>query len=160
MKCGLAFLRAQDEAKPRRGPKPKAPKKKHLKVLILDLYVCWKSDPSMYLAVHMSKSGWKANSRYNALNLSAKMIEIVKRMVDLGFLSFAKGFEGRLSRIAPTEKLTILFEATKLDLSQVSFHHEEEPIVLKAGDDLEGYDKGDLLEYDDTSQPLLKCVVR
>jgi len=53
----------------RRGPKPKATKKKHFKCLLIDLYVGWKTDPAMYIAVHMSKSGWKANSRYNALNL-------------------------------------------------------------------------------------------
>ena len=118
------------EGKPKRGPKPKAPKKKHLKVLLLDLYVCWQSDPLMYLSIHMSKSGWKANSRYNALNLSSKMIGIIKRLTDLGFLEFKKGFEGKLSRIRPTEKLELLFKLTKLNNDDISHHHDEEMLVL------------------------------
>jgi len=142
----------EDSQLKRRGPKPKAPKKKHLKVLLLDLYVCWQSDPTMYLAVHMSKSGWKANSRYSALNLSSKMIDIIKRLVELDYLTFAKGFEGRLSRIAPTRKLIILFEETTLKLEDVHYHKDQETIILKAGDDLESFEKGDLLEYIDTPE--------
>jgi len=144
----------EDSQLKRRGPKPKAPKKKHLKVLLLDLYVCWQSDPTMYLAVHMSKSGWKANSRYSALNLSSKMIDIIKRLVELDYLTFAKGFEGRLSRIAPTRKLIILFEETTLKLEDVHYHKDQETIILKAGDDLESFEKGDLLEYIDTPETL------
>ena len=136
----------------RRGPKPKAPKKKHLKVLLLDLYMCWKSDPTMYLAVHMSKSGWKADSRYNVLNLSSKMIDIIKRLVQLDYLTFAKGFEGRLSRIAPSNKLILLFEETTLSFADIHYHIDKETIILKAGDDLERHDKGDYLEYVDTPE--------
>ena len=89
------------EATIRRGPKPKATKKAHLKTLLLDLYVCWLNDPTMYLAVHMSKSGWKGNSRYNALHISSRIIEIIKLFVELDFLEFQKGYEGWLSRIRP-----------------------------------------------------------
>jgi len=148
------FWKEETEVKPKRGPKPKAPKKKHLKVLLLDLYVCWQSDPSMYLAVHMSKSGWKANSRYNALSLSSQMIVIITRLTDLGFLEFKKGFEGKLSRIRPTEKLELLFKLTKLKHDDISQHHDKELLVLKAGDNMEGFDKGEKLEYPDTPETL------
>jgi len=148
------FWEEEAEAKPKRGPKPKAPKKKHLKVLLLDLYVCWQSNPSMYLSVHMSKSGWKADSRYNALNLSSQMIGIIKRLTDLGFLEFKAGFEGRLSRIRPTEKLTLLFKLTKLKNEDVSYHNDKEMLILKAGDNLEGINRGEKIEYLDTPETL------
>lgn len=148
------FWEEEAEVKPKRGPKPKAPKKKHLKVVLLDLYVCWQSDPSMHLSVHMSKSGWKANSRYNALNLSSQMIGIIKRLTDLGFLEFKAGFEGRLSRIRPTEKLELLFKLTKLNHDDLSHHHDKEMLVLKAADNMEGFDKGEKLEYPDTPETL------
>ena len=148
------FWEEEAAVKPKRGPKPKAPKKKHLKVLLLDLYVCWQSDPLMYLSVHMSKSGWKANSRYNALNLSSQMIGIIKRLTDLGFLEFKKGFEGKLSRIRPTEKLELLFKLTKLKHDDISHHHDEEMLVLKAGDNMKGFDKGEKLDYPDTPETL------
>ena len=148
------FWEEEAEGKPKRGPKPKAPKKKHLKILLLDLYVCWQSDPSMYLSVHMSKSGWKANSRYNALNISSKMIGIIKRLTDLGFLEFKKGFEGKLSRIRPTEKLEVLFRLTKLENDGIFHNHDKEMLVLKAGNNMEVFDKGEKLEYTDTPETL------
>lgn len=146
------FWETEPQDMQKRGPKPKAPKKKHLKVLLLDLYVCWQDDPSMYLSVHMSKSGWKANSRYNALNLSSQMICIIKRLSDLNFLEFKAGFEGRLSRIRPTEKLELLFRHTKLANDDISHNHDKEMLILKAGDGIEGFNKGEKLEYTDTPE--------
>ena len=104
----------------RRGPKPKAPKKVHLKVLLLDLYVCCLNDQTMYLAVHMSMSGWKANSRYNALHLSSQMIGVVRKLVDLEYLEFHKGYEGRLSRIRATDRLHFLFHSIVVPLPAIS----------------------------------------
>ena len=47
-------------------------RKHHLKVLLLDLYVCWYYDKDMCLAIHMNKNRYKKASRYNALNLSPR----------------------------------------------------------------------------------------
>ena len=33
-------------------------KKKHLKVVLLDLYVAWLNDPALNIAVHMTQSGY------------------------------------------------------------------------------------------------------
>ena len=37
--------------------------KKHLKVILLDLYVAWKENPLMKLGVHMNNNAYKAKSR-------------------------------------------------------------------------------------------------
>ena len=59
-------------------------KKKHLKVVLLDLYVAWSDDPNLNIAVHMSMNAYsdgtvsgKGKSRYNALNIKVSTIDIV-----------------------------------------------------------------------------------
>ena len=134
----------------RRGPKPKATQKSHLKVLLIDLYVCWANDHTMYLAVHMSKSGWKANSRYNALYLSSQMIDIVRRLVDLEYLDFHKGYEGRLSRIRVTDRLHFLFHSIVVPLRAISFHRSQEVLELRGDADTKTSISKPKLEYTDT----------
>lgn len=151
-KFWFRFFQEDRPVKMKRGPKPKASQKKHLKVLLLDLFVCWKSDSSMYLAVHMSKSGWKANSRYNALHLSSQMIEIIKKLKFSGFLEFQVGYEGRLSRIRASEALRSEFSSIDVQSEDISFNFDQEMLVLKSGNDFVGSNKGAKLEYTDTPQ--------
>ena len=42
----------------------------HVKVLLLDLFVCWLEDPEKLLGVGLSNRSYKARSRYNALHIS------------------------------------------------------------------------------------------
>ena len=55
-------------------------KKKHLKVVLLDLYVCWFYDPDMCLAISLDNNAYKKNSIYNALFISNLTIKIVGRL--------------------------------------------------------------------------------
>ena len=41
--------------------------KKHLKVVLLDLYVCWSEDPNQQIGILLGSNAYKAKSRYNAL---------------------------------------------------------------------------------------------
>ena len=143
---------AEDCYSKRRGPKPKATKKKHFKCLLIDLYVGWKTDPKMYIAVHMSKSGWKANSRYNALNLSSKMIEIINGLINGGWLEHHIGFEGRLTRIRPSYKLRFLFSCIDVSRDEIDFHQNKEMLELRRSKDSNLYGSGKHLEYDDTPE--------
>ena len=43
----------------RQGPENARIKKKHLKVILLDLYATWLNDPDLNLAVHMSPAAYK-----------------------------------------------------------------------------------------------------
>jgi hypothetical protein len=138
----------------KRGPKPKTPKKDHLKVLLLDLYVCWLNDPKMYLAVHMSKSGWNANCRYNTLHLSSQMISIIHRLKDFNYLEFHKGYPGKLTRIRPHANLRILFENIGLPLSAVSFHHKQEVLVLHGESTSKKSSTKPELEYTDNDKTI------
>ena len=50
-------------------------RKKHLKVVLLDLYVAWRDDPTLTIGVAMSPKAYKAGkSRYNSLNIKRTTI--------------------------------------------------------------------------------------
>ena len=59
-----------------KGNKAKSEPKKQFKVLLLDLYVAWLDDPELSIGVGMSNSAYKKNARYNALHISAKIIQV------------------------------------------------------------------------------------
>jgi hypothetical protein len=145
------------------GPKPKATSKVHFKTLLLDLYVCWMTDPNMYLGVHMSNTGWKANSRYNALHLSDRMIGIIKELVAVDILEFQKGHQGTLTRIRANRQLQLLFRDLKFSISEVVFDYMRDPIILRGmseePDEMEVHTsskkrKKPTLEYDDTPETI------
>ncbi len=75
-------------------------KKRHLKVVLLDLYVAWLNDPDLNIAVHMTTGAYsdgtvfnKGKSRYNELNIKVSTIEIVHRLHEADLIGFQKGFE-------------------------------------------------------------------
>ena len=161
-KLFVKYFPSQDNAV-RPGPKSKATSKVHFKTLLLDLYVCWMTDPNMYLGVHMSNSGWKANSRYNALHLSYRMISIIKELVAVDILEFQKGREGTLSRIRAAEQLQLLFRDLKFPISEVIFDYMRDPIILRGmseePDEMKVQttskkQKKPNLEYDDTPETM------
>ena len=62
-----------------RGRKSRAKPKYQFKVLILDLYVAWKQDPSLMLGVEMSPNAYNESSIYNALHISRIMLKLVSQ---------------------------------------------------------------------------------
>ena len=60
--------------------KPSQIKRKHLKVVLLDLYAAMLEHPDLKLIVAMRPAEYKAKSRYNALRISKKTIDAVIRM--------------------------------------------------------------------------------
>ncbi|MGY8790383.1 MAG: hypothetical protein ACKVKR_08910, partial [Pseudomonadales bacterium] len=91
-------------------------KKKHLKVVLLDLYVAWLNDPELNIAVHMTQSAYSngtvfssGKSRYNELNIKGSTIEIVHRLHEADLIGLKRGWQdaggkGFLTRIWPTQK--------------------------------------------------------
>lgn len=131
-------------------------KKKHLKVVLLDLYVAWLNDPDLNIAVHMTTGAYsdgtvfkKGKSRYNELNIKVSTIEIVHRLLEADLIGFQKGFEGSpewqgyVSRIWPTNKLTKLFKNTAFGEFDVGYDEVRETIILRDQNKNE-------IEYNDT----------
>jgi len=120
--------------------------KKHIKVILLDLYVAWLEDPELCLAIHMTRDHYSKNfgtntSRYNELNISAKTIGVVKTLKENGLIGFKEGFErqegfssGRISRIWAEPALVRLFEKSALNEFMIYSYTDRETIVLKDSD--------------------------
>lgn len=94
-------------------------KKRHLKVIILDLWACYLQDPKMYVAYSRSPNKYlEVNSRYNSCHISYKTIDIVDALVDLKYAKGGKNNDklkgyyndiigkGHFSRMIATKKLT------------------------------------------------------
>ena len=106
--------------------------KKHLKVVLLDLYVAWQQHPSMRIGVHMSRNAYKAKSRYNELHISQKTIDVVKELNNQNFINLLTGFNpGKITRIWAANKLIKLFEKAKFKSDDIRFHKNKEVLILR-----------------------------
>ena len=117
-------------------------RKKHLKLVLLDLYVAWCSDPALHIGIHMSKNSYtngqvsiRGKSRYNKLNIKDSLIPIVKRLRELGFIGFKLGTNlprlKRISRIWAEGKLVSLFQKVLFNSFDVSYRSDTEVIILR-----------------------------
>ena len=118
-------------------------KKKHLKVILLDLYVAWLNDPELNISVHMSPSAYsdgtlftKGKSRYNELNIKVNTIDIVHRLASAGLIGMKDGWQdsiglGSLTRTWPSPKLVGLFQDATLDFFDVGYAENRETIILR-----------------------------
>ena len=61
--------------------KPLSDAKKQLRVLLLDLYVAWLNDPLLWVAVARGNGDYFPTSRYNALHISKKIVEVVDALL-------------------------------------------------------------------------------
>ena len=58
-------------------------RKRHIKVLLLDLYVRWTIDPSLKTGFSRNVNSYDPGSRYNALHISKLMPQIADRLEDI-----------------------------------------------------------------------------
>lgn len=114
------------------GKRPLAHSKKQLRVLLLDLYVAWVTDPELSIGVSMSMRGYVAGSRYNELHISSVMIDLIRRAVEVGLIGFWRGSEGagRVSRIWPSPLLVELFRNARFGILDVGWEGDRECIIL------------------------------
>ena len=99
------------------GKDSKQIERKHVKVILLDLYVAWLEHPDLKMAVSMRPSTYKAKgTRYNALRISSKTIKVVKDLIAAGLIEQKRGSYNRqlksgwITRIWPTPLLVALFK--------------------------------------------------
>ena len=111
-------------------------RKKHLKVVLLDLYVCWYWDPEMCLGVHLNKNKYKAGSINSALNISDLTILVVKRLKKDHFIYLRKGntIFPKISRMWPTGRLIELFQKASFSILDIGLAPNTNTIVLRDKD--------------------------
>ncbi|MFP6714278.1 MAG: hypothetical protein VCB14_03920, partial [Alphaproteobacteria bacterium] len=112
--------------------------KKHLKVVLLDLYVVWTDDPDHCIAIHLNNNRYRAKSRYNSLHISRKTIDVATKLHEVGLIHSKKGYfpregdkrEPRICRIWPTQKLMEHFTKARFSVFDISSHAERESLIL------------------------------
>ena len=130
--------------------------KKHIKVVLLDLYLAWCDDPKLNLSLSRDVNAYKPKSRYNAIHISKKTIEVVDRLIEAGLIHWAKGFLyrntgiGRETRIWPTETLKEKFKLARFGPLDISSHPYRECVVLSDTDPETG--ETIEVEYEDNEQ--------
>ena len=114
--------------------------KKSLKVLLLDLYVAWSTNPNLLLMFSRDNNQYKARSRYNELHISKKIIAIVDALVDAGFINDKIGIHDRetgssfRTRLWPTRKLIEKFKRAKFSVFHIHHSDQRETVVLRNED--------------------------
>ncbi|MEQ8870653.1 MAG: hypothetical protein RIC92_18130, partial [Roseovarius sp.] len=134
----------------RPGPKPKARPRDMLKVILLDLYVAWTTDPDLSIGVNLNLKKWVPGSRYNALHLSRAVPDQIHRLAEAGLIELSMGsYSGpgastnRTSRIRAAEPLRAKFREARFGRIDVGHNPDRECIILRD----EG---GREQEYEDT----------
>jgi len=120
---------------------------KHLKALLLDLFIAWSDDPELCLSVHMTEAAynngqvfWKGKSIYNEQNIKGSIIKLIHRLRDAGLVGFKEGYEGnanwygRLSRIWPEDSLVGLFKQARFDCFDITFSEIRATVILRDKD--------------------------
>lgn len=124
-----------------------------LKVILLNLYACYVSDPTQYVRYSRSNRSW--TRRYNCLQLSAEQVrKIVDQLLELGYVSDKLGewapyeADRRQSRMRATEKLISRFDEFKVSPVMVTRHSDAETIIMKD-------EQKNLTGYEDTDETVM-----
>ncbi|MEO0702490.1 MAG: hypothetical protein AAFY80_10160 [Pseudomonadota bacterium] len=112
-------------------------RKKHLKVVLLDLYVAWCESPDLKISMSRSPNDYSAGSVYNELSISRTTIDVVDALVPAGLICEKRGFydretaTGRQTRIWPTALLVEMFREAKFSTFDISYSEDRLPVCLR-----------------------------
>jgi len=115
-------------------------KKKHIKVIILDLYVKWLEDPQKYSSFYRMRNRYsELEERYNKLNISYKTVTVVDSLEKKGYLELIKGHLDRtgaktshISRMRATDKLiSLIKDDYEINPEMVELYPHLECIILR-----------------------------
>ena len=111
--------------------------KKLLKVVLLDLYVAWCTDPELMIMFSRDNNSYRAKSRYNEIRMSKKIKEIVDELINEGIIVQKIGFQdsgtgvGFQTRLKASPSLKEKFKSARFHQFQFSDHEGRESIVLR-----------------------------
>ena len=149
--------------------KPLADAKSQLKTLLLDMYVNWLSDPTLWTGISRSNNSYVPTSIYNGLHISKVIIKVVDILLDRGWLEHYAfrhdreygGRYSRTSRYRPSKQLQDQFSKLTLTLFDIEHHANEATVILTdfetdaTGEIIKttgGEKKRKLIEYDEDDQ--------
>jgi hypothetical protein len=143
-------VEAHEKRKRRRTSDEAKKFKDALRVLVLDLYVAWKTDPAMQIGVTLDANRFSDSGRYSKLFLTYRSFKAAyDGLKALGYLRVEKRGvrqKGWTTKIRATEKLIeLLTQKAPIHPFQIVRSSEEETIRLKDRDKK-------LIEYVDTAE--------
>ena len=151
-----------------KGNRKGADPKRLIKVLLVHLYEAFLDNPALWTTVARSSKAYAPTSRYNSLNISFKIVQLIDGLVELGYLELAgesndkTNVEGNsfTSRIRPSHILKVGFGTCNAELFDIHKHKSKIALILSDFDtDIEGNSirrrgRGlrQLVEYEDTDE--------
>lgn len=127
--------------------------RKLIRLLVINLYSAWVNDPISCVSISRDNNAFVARSRYNKLRVGRSLIPILDLLIEHGYVGQKLGFHdsssgvGYTTRIWASQKLRTLFEEIKFDPFLVTYHEDQEVIVLR------NIEKNDI-EYEDTDETI------
>ena len=124
-------------------------RRRHVKTLLLDLYIKWLTDPKKYVSIYLRHEYYeKLVSRYNKLHISSTTTIIVHALRNSGYIEFEKGHywdplrnlqeakskKSHVTRIRATRKLIDLIKRVKIKPEMVERVPNIETIILRKYD--------------------------
>lgn len=127
--------------------------KTHLRVVILDLYANYLTDPEKFIGYSRDRSKYSAPSRYNKLHIKYDpLMPVIDGLFELGYVEGKKGYSdrrtgiGRQARMRATEKLVDLIQNRhKVTPEMIERAEDEETIILRDS-------AGKYLDYAETTE--------
>lgn len=125
--------------------------KKLLKVILLDLYIAWCTDPTLKIMFSRDNSSYKAGSRYNKISIGKKIIAVVDSLAEQEIIHEKRGFHDRVSgtsfqtRLWASDWLKEKFKEARFSQFCLHSHEDRESLVLRNNE-------GEDVEYDETEE--------
>ena len=102
------------------GKSPRKKILKHLKVVVLDLYVAYLHDPLVYLGYSRRRDDYSGASRLGQLYLGYRpMIRVVDGLLDLGYLEHHKGFQDHVSGRSFLSRMELMDGESKVNQKEL-----------------------------------------
>ena len=122
-----------------------------LPLLLSELYLAWLEDPDSCIGLYMSKRFYSLD-RYNSLNISHFLIDLVKEMAKEGLIGVHRGqksiidaLPGRTTRIWAKKNLISLFTSNSISADNFGLDQNYETVILRNTDKTP-------IEYEDTPE--------
>ena len=87
----------------KKGRPTKRIKRDNMKVLLLDLYVCWYEDPTRYLGISSNRNDW-SKGRYKAIHLSATILDVLDWLVAEGLVDKRNHYHSQTPSLSRTAR--------------------------------------------------------
>lgn len=138
-KSVTALKQTVDHLVPKIGLDPKERNKKFLEVLLLNLFANYHLKSNPWIGISLRRNTYQAKSRYNSNNISHKIIDITKSLIEKGYIENT-GFghypndawkKSYTTRIKATKKLTGIFYQYKMAINDVDVRPDIECIICK-----------------------------